>query len=156
LASALVPKLRAAPAAPRRSALAPLIGRDEALERVTAALDSGERVVTLSGPPGSVPACYGFALEMPELLAFKIAALLSPTPIVAWSSLVEDACGEVVNLLAGNAKKHLTANYTLSVPTVVHGKDYHWSMPKLEVKQIERFRCGDALVQVYLGEERGA
>jgi len=125
-------------------------GREEA---------SGTRVtatVTLSGPPGSVPACYGFALEMPELLAFKIAALLSPTPIVAWSSLVEDACGEVVNLLAGNAKKHLTANYTLSVPTVVHGKDYHWSMPKLEVKQIERFRCGDALVQVYLGEERGA
>jgi len=120
---------------------------------------SGTRVtatVTLSGPPGSVPACYGFALEIPEVLAFKIASLLSPTPILAWSSLVEDACGEVVNLLAGNAKGHLTANYWLSVPTVVHGKDYQWSMPKLEVRQVERFRCGDSLVKVYLGEERAS
>ncbi|HEY1957760.1 MAG TPA: tetratricopeptide repeat protein [Polyangiaceae bacterium] len=52
MASALVPKLRAVPAAPRRSAVASLIGRDAALERVTGAIASGERIVTLTGPPG--------------------------------------------------------------------------------------------------------
>ena len=112
--------------------------------------------VTVSGPPGAVPACYGFALEMPEALAFEIARPLSPEPIRAWSPLVEDACAEIVNLVAGNAKKHLVATYALTVPTVVHGRDYHWSMPKLEVRQVEAFRCGDALVKVYIGEERGS
>ena len=50
--SALVPKARVLSMAPRRAALAPLVGRDAVLARVDGELAAGARVVTLTGPPG--------------------------------------------------------------------------------------------------------
>lgn len=120
---------------------------------------SGMRVtatVTMSGPPGSVPPAYGFALEMPEALALKLSQPLSSVPLTHWSPIIGDACGEIINMIAGNAKKHLIATYMLTLPTVVRGNDYRLTMPKVQIKQIEVFRCGDHLMKVYLGEERSS
>lgn len=110
-------------------------------------------VITMSGTPSSNTPSYGVILEMSEKLAFKIAAVMLQQEINEWSGPVEDACGEIANMIAGNAKKHLIATHILSMPTVVYGADYQWCMPHLKIDQVENFFCGNEPFRLYIATE---
>lgn len=99
-------------------------------------------IVSMSGPVDSGKPCFGVIIEMPEQLAIRITASTLRKPIAQWSPIVEDACGEIANMIAGNLKKHLIATHVLSMPTVVHGLDYDWGMPSFHIMQDQRFVCG--------------
>ncbi len=97
---------------------------------------------------------YAVVLEMTQALAFKVVGAMLEQEVDTWSDLAEDACGEITNMIAGNAKKHLITSHVLSMPTVIYGVDYQWCLPHLEVKQIEIFQCGTEYFKVLIGEEK--
>lgn len=110
-------------------------------------------LVTMSGRPGSPEPNYRVLLEVPERLALKIATSMLQQPILQWSSDVEDACGEVVNMIGGNLKKHLVATHVLSMPAVIHGADFQCSLAHITFEQSAAFVCGPDPFRVYLGKE---
>ena len=78
-------------------------------------------IIGLSGEAqGSI--CMSFPKEM----ALKVVSLLIGTPIKVVGAEVADCIGEVANIIAGNAKQHLSQfNLSISLPKVVMGKDHH-------------------------------
>jgi chemotaxis protein CheX len=65
-------------------------------------------------------------LSFPKLMALKVVSLLVGTDIKVVGAEVADCIGELANIIAGNAKQHLTQyNLSISLPKVVMGKDHH-------------------------------
>lgn len=64
-------------------------------------------------------------LSFPKLVALKIVSAMLEAPIKVVGPEVSDGVGEIVNIVAGNAKQDL-ASYQLSIslPQVVIGKDH--------------------------------
>ncbi|MDR1900298.1 MAG: chemotaxis protein CheX [Treponema sp.] len=64
------------------------------------------------------------AISMKTETAVKIADMLTNTPHTYLDSDVIDAVGEIVNIIAGNVKKHLEEMFQLviSLPSIVKGK----------------------------------
>jgi chemotaxis protein CheX len=77
-------------------------------------------VIGLSGEAqGSI------CLSFPKLIALKVVSTLVGTEIKIVGPEVSDAIGEIANIIAGNAKQHLTQyNLSISLPKVVMGKDH--------------------------------
>ena len=112
-------------------------------------------VVSMSSPADAPnQPNYAVVLEMTQELAFEVVGAMLQQKIEVWNDLAEDACGEITNMVAGNAKKHLISSHVLSMPTVIYGVDYQWCLPHLEVKQIEVFKCGNQIFKVLIGEEK--
>jgi len=99
-------------------------------------------------------ASFAVILEMSENLAFRVVGAMLQQEVNSWSELAEDACGEIANMIAGNAKKHLVNSHVLSMPTVIVGVDYKWCLPNLHLKQVECFSCGGESFKVMIGEEK--
>jgi len=78
-------------------------------------------IIGLSGEAqGSI--CMSF----PKLMALKVVSVLVGTEIKIIGEEVADCIGEVANIIAGNAKQHLSQfNLSISLPKVVMGKDHH-------------------------------
>ena len=75
-------------------------------------------VIGLSGEAqGSI------CLSFPKLIALKVVSALVGAEIKIIGPEVSDAIGEIANIIAGNAKQHLT-QYNLSLPKVIMGKDH--------------------------------
>jgi chemotaxis protein CheX len=77
-------------------------------------------VIGLSGEAqGSI------CLSFPQEVAFKAVSSLLGVQVTAMNDDVTDGIGELVNIVAGNAKQYLT-NYKLSIslPKVIVGKDH--------------------------------
>jgi len=77
-------------------------------------------VIGLSGEAqGSI------CLSFPQAIAFKAVSALLGMPITAMGDDVSDGIGELVNIVAGNAKQYLTKyNLSISLPKVIVGKDH--------------------------------
>lgn len=105
---------------------------------------TGKRVtslVTVSGPIDSDQPNYSVSLEMSEELAMRITSTTLRKSVNEWSHMVEDAVGEITNMIAGNLKKHMIATHVLSIPVVAHGSDYDFKMPTLQATQEQVFSC---------------
>lgn len=77
-------------------------------------------VIGLSGEAqGSI------CLSFPKLIALKVVSTLVGSDIKIVGPDVSDAIGEIANIIAGNAKQHLTQfNLSISLPKVIIGKDH--------------------------------
>jgi len=77
-------------------------------------------VIGLSGEAqGSI------CLSFPQAIAFKAVSALLGMPVTAMGDDVSDGIGELVNIVAGNAKQYLTKyNLSISLPKVIIGKDH--------------------------------
>ena len=77
-------------------------------------------VIGLSGEAqGSI------CLSFPKLIALKVVSALVGSEIKIVGPEVADAIGEIANIIAGNAKQHLTQfNLSISLPKVIMGKDH--------------------------------
>ena len=77
-------------------------------------------VIGLSGEAqGSI------CLSFPKIIALKVVSLLMGMEMKIVGAEVADAIGEVANIIAGNAKQHLTQyNLSISLPKVIMGKDH--------------------------------
>lgn len=77
-------------------------------------------VIGLSGEAqGSI------CLSFPKLIALKVVSTLVGSEIKIVGPEVADAIGEIANIIAGNAKQHLTQfNLSISLPKVIMGKDH--------------------------------
>lgn len=72
--------------------------------------------------------------------AMLAASGLLQESIKEWGPMVEDAMGEVTNILAGNLKRHIASGLTLSPPAVVYGQDFSVRLPGLMPMQAMDFQ----------------
>ena len=71
-------------------------------------------------------------ISMPERLACKIASNMLMEEITVMNRMVEDAIGEIGNIVVGDARRSLMQegfNLTISIPTVVIGAGHRISRP---------------------------
>jgi chemotaxis protein CheX len=65
------------------------------------------------------------SLSFPRIVALKTVSAMIGTEIKIVGPDITDAIGEIVNIIAGNAKQNLTQyNLTISLPNVIVGKDH--------------------------------
>jgi len=108
-------------------------------------------LVTVSGPIDSDQPNYSVSLELSEDLAMRVTGATLKKPITGWSHMVEDAIGEITNMIAGNLKKHMIATHVLSIPVVAHGSDFDFKMPTLQATQEQVFSCGADRFRLIVG-----
>jgi chemotaxis protein CheX len=88
-------------------------------------------------------------ISMQTVLALKITGRLTGTEHTALDDETVDAIGEIVNIIAGNAKRDLEENYRLiiSLPTIVRGKNHliKWSLSQIRIICIPFSVEGDTL-----------
>ncbi|KMQ52006.1 Chemotaxis protein CheX [Chitinispirillum alkaliphilum] len=64
-------------------------------------------------------------LSFPKIVALKVISALLGMEIKIVGPDIADGVGELVNIVAGNAKQHLTSyNLSISLPKVIFGKDH--------------------------------
>lgn len=68
---------------------------------------------------------------------------------------IEDALGELANMVGGNLKALLPGPCTLSLPTVVEGRDYRVRVPGATIVRDVSFTLPDGSLRVLVAE-RGA
>jgi chemotaxis protein CheX len=105
-------------------------------------------VIGLSGEAqGSI------CLSFPKLIALKVVSALIGTEIKIVGPEVSDAVGEIANIVAGNAKQHLTQfNLSISLPKVIMGKDHKIASQSGVPTIVVPFSCslGDFAMEVSL------
>jgi len=84
-------------------------------------------------PPHDISAVIGLsgeaqgsvALSFPKIVALKIVSAMLGSEIKIVGPELTDGIGEVVNIIAGNAKGDLTAfKLSISLPNIIIGKDH--------------------------------
>jgi chemotaxis protein CheX len=75
-------------------------------------------------------------ISMKKELAIRITDLLTGSKHTALDDDVVDAIGEIVNIIAGNAKKGLEEAFRLviSLPTIVEGKEHSIKWPNSQAR----------------------
>ncbi len=70
------------------------------------------------------------SMSFPKLVALRAVSAMIGTEIKIIGPDITDGIGEIVNIIAGNAKQHLTEfNLTISLPNVIVGKDHAIKAP---------------------------
>jgi chemotaxis protein CheX len=94
-------------------------------------------VIGLSGDTqGSI------ALSFPKIVALKVVSAMLGTEIKIIGPELTDGIGEVVNIIAGNAKADLTAyKLSISLPNIIVGKDHMVVSPSGSPTIIVPFTC---------------
>jgi chemotaxis protein CheX len=71
-------------------------------------------------------------------LAIELTNMLTEQNHSTIDDEVIDAVGEIVNIIAGNVKRNLEAEFRLviSLPTVIHGKDFTLTWPTSQTRVI--------------------
>lgn len=116
---------------------------------------------TISGMVGMAGSCKGLvAIHLPEPVATHITGSFLGMEVDAINEDVQDAIGELANMLAGNLKGFLLRNgleLTLSIPSTVWGDEYTLDCPQEESGVIVPFALpgGEFLVEVQLQEIPG-
>ncbi len=88
------------------------------------------RISSVVGFAGRLTGCL--LLHFNPDVACSVAAALLGTKITSVDETVCDAIGEMVNMLAGGLKHHLSKNeemFKISIPSVIAGKDYATHAP---------------------------
>lgn len=82
------------------------------------------------------------ALQVPKLLAMRIAAVMFHLGETAPSlEDMQDAVGELTNMLGGNIKGLFSGQCHLSLPAVVEGRSYTVRVPSSHVVSRVEFLC---------------
>lgn len=90
-------------------------------------------------------------LHCPSRLAIQLSALMFEEETDKLSiEDVQDALGELTNMVAGNIKPLLKGHSRLSLPSVVEGSDYHLNVPGSYQVQLVKFRCLGEVMAVTL------
>jgi chemotaxis protein CheX len=94
-------------------------------------------VIGLSGE------AQGFiALSFPKIVALKVVSGMLGTDIKIVGPELTDGIGELVNIIAGNAKKDLSSYHlSISLPNVIIGKDHIVTSPSGSPTIIVPFLC---------------
>ena len=92
-------------------------------------------VIGLSGEVGGA-----VAISLKEKTALKVTAILTGSEYKTIDADVTDAVGEIINIIAGNVKKHFEDNLRIkiSLPTIVKGKAHSivWPSEKTRIISI--------------------
>ncbi len=93
--------------------------------------NSEEGMWEISGIIGLAGEIIGVVIiSFPKILSLKLVSVLEQKPITIMDDSVVDMVGEIVNIIAGNAKKDLEEHQiAISLPTVVRGPRH--SFPNL-------------------------
>jgi chemotaxis protein CheX len=77
-------------------------------------------------------------ISMKQGLAMKLTDILTRSKHTKLDDEVVDAIGEIVNIIAGNAKKGLEAAFRLviSLPTIIEGKEHSVKWPNSQTRII--------------------
>jgi chemotaxis protein CheX len=77
-------------------------------------------------------------ISMKQDLAIKLTSILTATEHKGLDADVVDAVGEIVNIIAGNAKQELEEAFKLviSLPTIVKGKEHSINWPEGQARVI--------------------
>jgi chemotaxis protein CheX len=77
-------------------------------------------------------------ISMKKILAIKLTDILTGTAHEETDEEVVDAIGEIVNIIAGNAKKGLEETFRLviSLPTIIQGKGHAIKWPNSQARII--------------------
>lgn len=106
-------------------------------------LNSSHLVTAVVGLAGALSGACILRMEQPA--ALSMAGKLLGMPIETWDETVNDALGEVSNMLAGAWKSRLpeiSASCMLSVPAVVSGTNYQLHMQKPDFRLDRSYRFG--------------
>lgn len=91
--------------------------------------DTLQEVSAIIGLAGQVKGAV--VLSFSRETAISMVSIFSNTKFIALSTLVLDGVGELVNILAGNAKKDLVEyRIEISLPGVITGNHYNINWPK--------------------------
>jgi len=93
------------------------------------------------------------SLSFPKIVALKTISAMIGSEIKIIGPEITDGIGELVNIIAGNAKQHLTEYHlNISLPNVIVGKDHYVSSPSGIPTIIVPFKCefGDFAMEVSL------
>ena len=77
-------------------------------------------------------------ISMKQDLALKLTSILTGTEHKGLDADVVDAVGEIINIIAGNAKQELEEAFRLviSLPTIVRGKEHSINWPDSQARVI--------------------
>jgi chemotaxis protein CheX len=101
-------------------------------------------------------------ISMKKDLAIKITELLTGARHTALDDDTVDAIGEIVNIIAGNAKKGLEEAFRLviSLPTIVEGKEHSIKWPNTQARimciPFTIFDADSFILSVAIESSRGA
>ncbi|MDR2184683.1 MAG: chemotaxis protein CheX [Treponema sp.] len=101
-------------------------------------------------------------ISMKKELAVKITGLLTGSEHKDLDDEVVDAIGEIVNIIAGNAKKGLEESFRLviSLPTIVQGKEHAIKWPNNQARIIcipfKAFENSTFILSVAIESVKGA
>lgn len=125
----------------------------EEMERETHPLtDSISGVIGLAGTHKGV-----LAIHLPHRVAIAITSSFLGMDVGEMNSDVEDAVGELANMLGGNVKAILSEkgrDINLSMPTTISGKHYDYQTNKDAERIIVPFRCETGQFTVELQLEK--
>ena len=80
------------------------------------------------------------AISLKEATVLQVTSLITGKKHTTIDDDVTDAVGEIINIIAGNVKKHFEENLriTISLPTIVKGKDHAivWPSEKTRIISI--------------------
>ena len=95
-------------------------------------------------------------LACPSTLSREVAALMFGVEIdKATPSEIQDAWGEITNMIGGNIKSLLGGTSQLSLPTVAEGQDFSMGIPGVRPVGKHFFACGSQAFVVELLEKDG-
>jgi chemotaxis protein CheX len=92
---------------------------------------NGDPMYDVSGIIGLSGNAQGsISLSFPKIVALKAVSAMIGSEIKIIGPEITDGIGEIVNIIAGNAKQNLTQyNLTISLPNVIVGKDHSVTAP---------------------------
>lgn len=122
----------------------------DAIEMLTTFHDGISGVIGLAGTFKGV-----MAIHLPSSVAFAITGNFLGMEVNEINEDVEDAIGEIANMLGGNIKTILSEkgrDIDLSLPSTISGKDYEFQTSKNAERTIVKFSTdnGDFFVELQL------
>lgn len=121
---------------------------DEIDEKYGKLADSITGMVGLTGNYKGV-----LAVHLPYQVAFAITGSFLGIEVTAVNEDVEDAIGEMANMIGGNVKSLLSEHgrdIDLSLPSTISGKEYYFHSTKGAEKTIIPFRSAEGVFYVEL------
>ena len=113
-------------------------------------VDSISGVIGLAGTHKGV-----LAIHLPHVVAIAVTSSFLGMDVEEMNNDVEDAVGELANMLGGNVKSILSEkgrDINLSLPTTISGRQYDYQSNKEADRTLIRFRCepGEFTVELLL------
>lgn len=105
-----------------------MVGLDDLLHlpvKIDPVTDFADCISSLVGLAGTYNGLVG--LHMPSVLALRAASSMLGFQVTEIDDDVNDAMGEIANMIAGSFKQHLSKSgldVHISTPSIVHGKEY--------------------------------